>query len=129
MKKKLFSLALVLMLIIAMSIPAFASTISASYTWNGVYYATNDQCNSTSFNCIMESDSTTHYLSVDVAYYAHGTEEGTNDDVNVYMGTYEGNQSLMYATNRGTFPYALSYIYCYHKVNGTVASTQKVWGR
>jgi len=123
MKKRILSIILATLLIAAMAIPASATSISASRTWNSIIYHTNDTCNTGNYHCVIESDSVDCVLRTDVRGYNRSISE--NEDGMVYYDM--GAESTLISTHSGTFTRNVTYMYAYHFLDGNQASLQKVY--
>lgn len=124
MKKRILSLVLVLTIIIATSIPAFAATYSNTGSHTGstgtCNYHTYATCTASSWNALIEwtgsTDSYTNYLfKTNVTYYPSDGLGSFNLPENV-----PGYASTRMGQNTGT-GYSLYGIQAYYYVNNTSA--------
>ena len=121
LRKRILSLAFAVMLIIAMAVPASASTVAMGRQWGSFTYGTSDTCTPTKYNCVIESGSSEYTLRTDV-YVCRIDIDGNFVSQNTYYGT----TGTLIATNSRSIGAIIDYIKCYHYIGGTHASTQRV---
>lgn len=127
MKKKIISLFLALALIVAMALPASAYNVAMARSWNGIYYATNDTCKTNRVSCRIESDSSQYTVATNADIYIPCGYTANGDIAYAYNDTAWGTPQTFISESNKTVDYTISYIWCYHKLNGTTASSEKVW--
>ena len=127
MKKRILSLVLAVTLIVAMTIPASAYSISMSRTWNNFTYHTNDACYTNRVGCTIESESSQYTVATNADIYVRCGYTANGDIAYCYEDTAWGTAQTFISQSNKTVDYTISYIWCYHKLNGTTASSEKVW--
>ena len=118
MKKKIVSLFLTLTMVLAMTIPVFASSYSSDGYYDGSYYEIVDNCYSDRFSSSTFCMDQMVYSNVTV-YKKYPTIEGESS-------TYYGSATLGAYTLSRTPGYTISRIYCTHYVSNNVVRTQSV---
>lgn len=114
--KRVLSICLAVMLVVAMAIPAAAQTIVMGREYGDIGYGTSDTCNSNSYHCVIEVwDGQTTVRTAVVAYQNSNVVCGRNYGVaQVDMSVTSGS-----ANN-------ISYIDCTYYINGDCADVQRV---
>ena len=120
-RKRILSLALVIMLVVAMAVPASAYTVAMGRQWGSFTYGTSDTCTLIKYTCVIESGSSEYTLRTDVRARQVGLNGSVTSD-----RTYGGSEGVLLATHSKEIGHSISFIYCYHYIGGTHASTQRV---
>ena len=115
--KRVLSICLAVMLVVAMAIPASSYTVVMSREYCGIGYSTTDTCNTRSYNCIIEVWDGQTTVRTDVELYQRGSG---------YQRTIPGTTQVDMAVHSGSVSYDLASIGCNYYLNGNWAAWDQV---
>ena len=114
--KRVLSICLAVMLVVAMAIPASAYTVVMSREYCGIGYSTTDTCNTRSYNCIIEVWDGQTMVRTAVDMYRAGEYQTTN----------HGASQVDMSVTSGSVNYDLSAIGCNYYIDGNWAAWEQV---
>ncbi len=121
-RKRLLSLTLAVMLIVAMAVSVSAASFPFQSTYDGCDYNTSNSCGTSSFNSLIELTSCPAGNYED--YLLHVYIEAYDVDESICALAY-GNRQPYVSSASGTGS-NLSYIKCYHSINNNRVATLTV---